>query len=111
MYFHAMCNDDDDERCKNIFDILWKIINLFSLSVVISKNSNKPFDEIVLHLSWFIQKHQQTISGLELFFTPGITWNIHIFPFFTWKYLELFSIFVRNFIIPNLKLLNFDFYI
>ena len=31
-------------------------------------------------------------STRKIFFTPGITWKIHIFPFFTWKYLEFFSI-------------------
>ena len=49
------------------------------------------------------RKSGDTWECLELLFTPGITWKIHIFTFFTWKYLELFSISVRNFIIPKAK--------
>ena len=53
--------------------------------------------------------HQENTGILgKIFYTCNYMENPN-FSIFTWKYLELFSIFVRNFIIPNIKLLNFDF--
>ena len=54
------------------------------------------------------------LENLEIPGTFLYIWNYlenPYFSIFTWKYLELFSIFVQSFIIPNLKLLNFDYYI